>query len=105
MVRTGSAVRSRSSAPETIFRVGTNMFYVYILYSAASNRYYVGSAADLIVRLRKHNEGKVRSTKAYRPWAIIHQECFKTRSEARKRENQIKRMKSGAGFKSLIKYG
>ncbi|WP_370391063.1 GIY-YIG nuclease family protein [uncultured Winogradskyella sp.] len=35
---------------------------VYILFSKAKNRYYVGQTADIDDRLSRHNKGLVKST-------------------------------------------
>ena len=61
-------------------------YTVYILKSLACNRHYYGHAEDTGERLAKHNAGRVRSTKAYRPWIVIYEETFDTKSEAAKRE-------------------
>jgi putative endonuclease len=61
-------------------------YYTYILRSTASNRFYYGHSAQPEQRLKSHNQGKVRSTKAYRPWELFYTEEFHTRSEAAKRE-------------------
>ena len=45
-------------------------------------------------RLKQHNAGQNRSTKAYLPWDLIHVEEFETRQDARTRE---KYLKSGIG--------
>ena len=53
-------------------------------------------------RLKEHNNLKNKSTKAFAPWILIHQEVFDSREEARKRE---KFLKSGNGrmyIKSII---
>ncbi|MGH7598909.1 MAG: GIY-YIG nuclease family protein [bacterium] len=39
------------------------MFYVYILQSQASRKYYVGSTQDVRNRLREHNHGESLSTR------------------------------------------
>ncbi|NOX17181.1 MAG: GIY-YIG nuclease family protein [Chlorobi bacterium] len=62
------------------------MFYTYILTSLKNNRHYFGHTKDLQNRLKRHNAGKVRSTKAFRPWEIHYYENFNTKSEAFKRE-------------------
>jgi putative endonuclease len=49
---------------------------------------------DVAKRLRQHNLKQNKSTKAYSPWVLIHQEKFNTRIEARERE---KYFKSGIG--------
>ncbi len=62
------------------------MYYTYILKSIHFDRHYFGHTHDLDTRLKRHNQGKVRSTKAYRPWKIVYYETFSTRSEAFLRE-------------------
>lgn len=79
------------------------MYFTYILKSAHHGRHYIGSCEGLEKRLKEHNQGKMKSTKAFKPWVLIYQECFETRGEARKRENQIKSYKGGEAFKKLIK--
>jgi len=37
------------------------MFYVYILRSEKTKKYYVGSTQDVANRLREHNNGETRS--------------------------------------------
>ena len=79
------------------------MFKVYILKSSNYNRYYIGHSANIEKRLREHNAGKVRSTKAYRPWEIIYFEVKSDKKAAYKREMQIKSFKHGEAFEKLIK--
>ena len=78
------------------------MFFVYILRSKKSERYYTGHTSNIDKRLKEHNSGKVRSTKAYVPWEIIYSEKYESKSEAFQREMQIKKYKSGEAFKKLI---
>jgi len=70
------------------------MYYVYILQSIQTTRFYVGSTKDVQNRLRKHNAGHSLATKAYRPWKLVHTEQFLTRANAMRREHEIKRHKS-----------
>lgn len=79
------------------------MNYVYILQSERKQRYYVGYTGDLEKRLQEHNSGKVRSTKAYKPWKLAYKESFIDKAPAYKREREIKEFKSGIKFKALIK--
>ena len=76
------------------------MAITYILFSKSKNQFYVGSsrADDLVVRLKAHNFGKVRSTKSGRPWNEIAKELFSSYTDARKRELFLK---SGVGRKWL----
>ncbi|AFN75436.1 excinuclease abc c subunit domain protein [Melioribacter roseus P3M-2] len=78
------------------------MYYVYILKSVIRERYYIGHTADYEKRLKDHNRGKVRSTKPYVPWKIVYLEEFNSKSEAFKREMQIKSYKNGEAFRRLI---
>ena len=78
------------------------MFYVYILKSISAERFYIGHSANLEQRIRDHNRGKVRSTKAYIPWQLEYKEKYLTKSEAYRRELQIKSYKSGSAFKQLL---
>ena len=66
------------------------MYNVYILLNHAKTRTYTGVAADVDKRLKEHNEGKVSSSRPYRPYDIIHLETFETLKEARQREEFYK---------------
>ena len=79
------------------------MFIVYILKSQKVNRYYTGVTQDINQRLERHNQGRNFSTKPYRPWQMIYTERYSSRSEALKREKQIKSYKGGEAFKKLLK--
>ncbi|MDO8729172.1 MAG: GIY-YIG nuclease family protein [bacterium] len=79
------------------------MFYVYILQSNRNGSYYIGCTDDITRRLSEHNMGKVKSTKAYKPWLLQYTEKYNTLSEARKREKQIKHWKSRTAIERLLK--
>src|SRR5258707_205666 len=66
------------------------MYYVYILLSLLNGRHYIGFSSDVMRRINQHNEGLVQSTKAYRPWKLIHLESYKDRSSAMQREKKRK---------------
>ena len=78
------------------------MHNVYILQSLKTGKYYIGQTSNFEKRLEKHNKGEVKSTKNSRPWKIIHLEEFQTRSDACKREVEIKKYKGGILFKKLL---
>ena len=61
-------------------------YCTYILISEKNGRRYFGSCEDLQKRLRLHNAGRVKSTKPYLPYRILHVEYFETRPEAYRRE-------------------
>ena len=64
---------------------------VYILFSEKSSRYYVGQTADIDKRLKRHNQGLVRSTKGSIPWKLVLQIEVSNRSEAVVLERKIKK--------------
>jgi putative endonuclease len=70
------------------------MYYIYILFSLKTNKYYVGSTNDLQGRLKHHNGGSTPSTKAEAPdWEILYTETVPDRATALKRELEIKNKK------------
>jgi putative endonuclease len=77
-------------------------YYVYILRSEKDGRHYIGSTSDVERRLAWHNAGKQRSTKSRTPFVIVHTEVFDNKTEALKREKQIKSYKGGNAFKALL---
>lgn len=79
------------------------MYFVYILKSIKTDRFYIGCTKELNRRLEEHNAGKTRSTKAFVPWKIVYTETFATKTEAFLREKEIKSFKSGLKFKELLK--
>ena len=71
------------------------MFCVYILYSLKNHKIYIGETNSIINRFHSHNElGKKGWTISGRPWVVVHIEFFETKSDALKREKQLK---SGQG--------
>ena len=78
------------------------MYEVYILKSLVKERYYTGHTQDLDVRLKRHNQGLVKSTKAYKPWKVIYSENAENKNDAYRREMKIKSYKKGEAFKKLI---
>jgi putative endonuclease len=70
------------------------MFYVYLLQSEVSRRFYIGSTKDIASRLSRHNAGHSPSTKAYHLWKLVYSESFNTYAEAVKREREIKGWKN-----------
>lgn len=78
------------------------MFYTYILKSEKSGRYYVGHTSDLEERLSYHNSGKVKATRNKGPWEAVYYETFKTKTEANRRELEIKKKKSRKYIEFLI---
>jgi len=76
--------------------------YLYIIQSLADGSYYVGSTQDVDNRVERHNQGRSQYTKSKRPWQLVHFEECSNKSDAIKRENQIKKRKSKKYMDSLI---
>jgi putative endonuclease len=81
------------------------MYYVYILRSRPRGTLYVGTAKDVEKRLRQHNAGYSKSTKAFRPFELVHAEGFETLAAARKREWQLKCTPGGGKEKQRLAAG
>lgn len=74
------------------------MYYFYVLKSLKNGKLYFGSTSDLRKRRMEHNNGSERSTRHGVPWKIVYYEAFSAKSDAIKREKQIKKFKSAYGF-------
>ena len=77
-------------------------FFVYVLESEKDGSYYVGSTNNFEDRIERHNQGRSQYTKTKRPWQLVYTEEYLNKSDAIKRENQIKRRKSKNYIDSLI---
>jgi putative endonuclease len=77
-------------------------FFMYILYSPAGDEFYVGSSENLDNRIFRHNNSGSKATKHRKDWVLKYSEAFNTRSEAVKRELEIKRKKSRKYIEWLI---
>ena len=77
-------------------------YYVYILRSEKTGTYYVGQTENLELRVARHNRGVVNATKSRRPWVLVYLERFECRSDAVKRERQVKGWKSREAIERLI---
>ncbi len=67
------------------------MFYIYIL-KCSDNSLYTGYTNDLDKRISMHNSGKgSKYVFAHKPFTLIYSESFYSKSEAMKREAEIKK--------------
>jgi len=80
-------------------------FYTYVLYSAKVNKIYIGQSSNLEKRFWEHNNGLSKYTKRYIPWEIIYKETFESRTEAMKREKELKTQKGREFVWELINGG
>jgi len=86
----------------SISRRGLLMGYLYILRSAKSGRYYVGSTVDPDRRLSQHNSNAVSATRNRGPWVRVSLVAFSDAPTARKAEAFVKRLKSRRIVELLI---
>ncbi len=67
------------------------MWFVYIL-QCNDGSYYTGSTNNVVARVKEHLDGKGgRYTKSHKPQKLVYQEELTTKSEALKREAQLKK--------------
>lgn len=78
------------------------MFYVYILRSKTTSKFYIGQTENLVRRLHYHNSGYSKSTKSGIPWELVYKEELEDRASAMKRETEIKKKKSKKYIEDLI---
>ena len=75
-----------------------NMYYVYLLRSKNSMKWYTGVTENLQKRFIEHNEGRSKYTKGRGLFELIYYEACKNKEDAEARE---KYLKSGMGRKYL----
>ena len=80
------------------------MYYLYILYSNSSDKFYVGQSSDPWRRLEEHNTSPLNTfSSKHRPWVIKSIfGPFENRSEAMNLEKFIKKQKSKSLLEKLI---
>ena len=78
---------------------------MYILYSEKLDKYYIGACVEISRRLREHNIGHSKFTSLGIPWNLVYKEDFESLAVAKKRELQIKKMKSRIYVEELINKG
>ncbi len=65
-------------------------YFVYIIESAKTQKWYYGATSDLYRRVEQHNKGWNQSTKGRGPWKLIFQREFESWESAREFEVQLK---------------
>ena len=83
------------------------MYYIYILYSSGSDRYYLGYTDNPARRLLEHNTSPHLSyTFKHRPWEMkAYFEISESKSEAIRIERYLKKQKSRSLIEELMKKG
>jgi putative endonuclease len=77
-------------------------YFVYILQSERTGRYYVGSAANPNDRLIDHNRTTRGFTARHRPWRIVFKHDLRSKQEAQAVERRIKNWKSRTMIERLL---
>lgn len=78
------------------------MYFTYIIQSDKTDQYYIGYTKNLTLRLERHNHGWSKSTKSGIPWKLVYSEPYELKSDAIKRESDIKSWKSRDKIEKLI---
>ena len=79
------------------------MFFVYILLSEKTHKYYKGSTDNLEKRLAQHNAGESTYTKRDRPWKLAWFTETPTREAALLLERKLKNITSRERLEAFIK--
>src|SRR5271165_2011312 len=77
--------RGRRFDPGQVHQI-SRMPAVYILQSESTQRFYIGCAEQVLVRLAEHQRGQTISTRGRGPWVLVYQEQFDTLAEALKHD-------------------
>jgi putative endonuclease len=81
------------------------VYYVYIL-QCCDGSYYTGYTNNLQERTRQHLNGTgARYTKAHKPDRIAYVENYETRSQAMKREREIKKLSHQKKLDLIVSQG
>ncbi len=78
-------------------------YYLYILKSLLSNKYYIGTSDNAEKRLGYHNTIERGFTSRYRPWEIVFKQEFESKQLAQAAERRIKKWKSKRMIEKIIK--
>ena len=77
--------------------------FVYILYSATLDKYYVGCTTDILnERIRRHLSDHKGFTARTKDLCLVYTESYENKTQALKREKEIKSWKSKERIKKLI---
>jgi len=78
------------------------IYYVYILYSAKIDQYYVGISSDPENRLFYHNLGLKGWTKRGVPWELVFTKSYPFKESAGQVERYIKSQKSKVFIHKIV---
>ena len=75
------------------------MYFVYLLQSKRTKKFYVGYTSNFKRRLAEHQNREVPSTKNGAPYELVYFEGFKSKKDALTREKKLKH--HGQGLRRL----
>jgi len=74
----------------TGLRTGYNNYVLRIYLLCLNKSFYIGHTNNLKKRYKEHCDGLVKYTKSLRPLKLVYYETYNTKSEAIRREKQLK---------------
>lgn len=74
------------------------MFYVYVLKSRSTGQCYIGYTENLCRRVSEHLRGGSLYTKDRGPFELIYYEAYRAKTDALRREKQLKQFKKGSAM-------
>ncbi len=80
------------------------IYTVYVLFSKEHQKIYIGYTSNLLQRFKSHQALGKDWTAKFRPWLVIYCEYFTDKSEARKREIQLKQYRSRLKIRTKINH-
>ena len=79
------------------------MYTTYVLYSEKYDKIYIGFTSDLERRLLSHNELATKGwTVRYRPWRLLYTEEYEEKSDAMRRERELKSYRGRLFIRGLL---
>lgn len=88
-----SFMETGQNTQRSLNNIMSNKHYVYIL-KCSDNTYYTGYTNDVTRRIKLHNEGKgAKYTRGRTPVQLVYEEMYETKTEALKREYEIKQLR------------
>jgi len=79
------------------------MYTTYVLYSEKYDKIYIGFTSDLERRLLSHNELSTKGwTVRFRPWRLLYKEEYESKSDAMRRERELKSYQGRQFIRQLL---
>ncbi len=79
--------------------------FVYAIYNPKHGKIYIGQCMDIGLRLQEHNQGKYKNSYTSRfdgEWKLVYSQNVENRSNALKREKQLKSFRGREFVKTYI---